>query len=286
MAATTRVRLRVLRVGSTSAFEALAVRGGRWRTLEFPALVGLIEHPTRGPFLFDTGYAEAFFTATRGWPGCLYRWATPVELRPEQRLGAQLERLGLRARDVQGLVLSHFHADHVAGLCDFPERRVWTSRAAFEAVRTLGRWSGLRRAHLPALLPGDLAARLAPIEDAPRRRLEGPWAALGEGHDLFDDGSVLAVLLPGHARGQLGLLVREESGLELLLAADAAWTTRALRENRPPAAPARLLVDDWAAYGRTLATLGAIACRDDVRILPSHCLEAWRALPAGLRLEA
>jgi glyoxylase-like metal-dependent hydrolase (beta-lactamase superfamily II) len=286
MSPTTRVRLRVLRVGSTRAFEALAVRGGAWRTLEFPALVGLLEHPTRGPFLFDTGYSTAFFGATRGLPGCLYRWATPVELRDEQRLEVQLARLGLRTADIQGLFLSHFHADHVAGLGAFPGRRVWTSNSAFEAVRRLGSWSGLRRAHLPALLPDDLGARLVPIEAAARRRLDGPWAALGEGHDVFGDGSLLVVLLPGHARGQFGLLVREETGLELLLAADAVWTTRALREKRLPAAPARLLVDDWAAYGHTLAALGGIASRDDLRILPSHCLEAWRALPSALRFES
>lgn len=286
MEATPRVRLRVLRVGSCRAFEALALRGGGWRAREFPALVGLLEHPTRGPFLFDTGYSEAFFAATRAFPGCLYRWATPVELPAEQRLGAQLVRLGVRPEDVQGLVLSHFHADHVAGLDAFPGRRVWATRAAFEAVRALGRWSGLCRAHLPALLPSDLGARLVPIEDATRCRLGEPWSALGEGHDLLGDGSLLAVLLPGHARGQVGLLVREESGLELLLAADAAWSTRALRESRPPAAPARLLIDDWAAYRRTLVTLGGLARRDDVRILPSHCLEAWRCLPAELRVEA
>jgi len=71
----------------------------------------------------------------------------------------------------------------------------------------------------------------------------------------------------------------------VLLAADAAWSTRALLEGRPPAWPARLLFDDWHAYLHTLRALGGLARRDaeGLCVLPSHCRAAWRALPAAMR---
>jgi hypothetical protein len=49
----------------------------------------------------------------------------------------------------------------------------------------------------------------------------------------------------------------------------------------------RLLIDDWGAYLKTLDVLGALArAGDGASVLPSHCLEAWRALPASMRVQA
>jgi len=285
MAPFPRVALRILRVGSCRHPECVALRGGRWRAVEFPALVGLVLHPS-GPLLFDTGYSPRFLEATRRLPERLYRWTTPLRLPAEETLAAQLALHGLAPGDVRGVFVSHFHADHVAGLGDLPHAQVWSSDAALRHATGLGRLAGLRRAVLPALLPPDLGARHVALDARPRRDLPGRWSVLGAGHDLLGDGSLLAVPLPGHARGQAGLLLRAEDDREVLLAADAAWSLRALRENRPPAWPARLVIDDWRAYCATLARLGPLASAEDVRVLPSHCVEAWGALPAAMRSAA
>ncbi|MEN9502541.1 MAG: hypothetical protein RI964_1826 [Pseudomonadota bacterium] len=64
----TTVKLHLLRVGACRHLECMAARGGRWAMMDFPALCGLIQHPTRGWILFDMGYAEHFFTATEHLP--------------------------------------------------------------------------------------------------------------------------------------------------------------------------------------------------------------------------
>lgn len=282
-----RVRLSVLRVGSCRHPERMTLRGGSWRAVEFPALVGVVRHPVHGVLLFDTGYAERFLDATRGLPERLYRWTAPMTLPARETLRAQLARLGIAPEDVRGVMLSHLHADHLAGLRDLPDAEVWCSSGALRHARGLGRAGALRKAFLRALLPDDLDDRLRPIEARPRRTLPGRWAALGEGHDLLGDASLWAVPLPGHARGHMGLLLRNEDEREVLLAGDAAWSTRGLSSGRLPAWPVRLLIDDWAAYRATLATLGALAREHaDLCVLPSHCLDAWRALPEGMRVEA
>ena len=58
------VSLQMLRAGSCRHLECMADRGGRMAQVAFPALCGLIRHPSQGWILYDTGYSEHFFMAT------------------------------------------------------------------------------------------------------------------------------------------------------------------------------------------------------------------------------
>ena len=51
------VSLNMLRVGGCRHLECMAARGGRLSLVNFPALCGLIRHPSLGWILYDTGYA-------------------------------------------------------------------------------------------------------------------------------------------------------------------------------------------------------------------------------------
>ena len=71
----------------------------------------------------------------------------------------------------------------------------------------------VRRGILPRLFPDDFAARTQVIDSYPDTRLP----VLGATHDLLRDGSVLLLPLRGHARGQIGALVRTVRGDVLLV---------------------------------------------------------------------
>jgi glyoxylase-like metal-dependent hydrolase (beta-lactamase superfamily II) len=277
-----RVRVDLLRVGHCRHPEWMALRGGRLGPVEFPAHCALVRHPTEGPILFDTGYAERFTEATARFPGRLYRWITPVRLPAEERLVAQLRGLGVAPEEVRTVVVSHLHADHVSGLRDLPAARFVLLRAEADSTCGLRSWRALRRGFLPALLPDDFQARAAWADDRPSVALGEAFAPLERGFDLLGDGSLLGIPLPGHTPGQLGLLVRREDGRPILLAGDAAWSTRAWREGRPPAPPVRLLMHDWAMYLRTLRALPLLVERQpDLLVVPSHCTQAARELRAS-----
>jgi glyoxylase-like metal-dependent hydrolase (beta-lactamase superfamily II) len=40
---------------------------------------------------------------------------------PEEEIGPQLERLGIRPGDVRWVVMTHLHTDHAGGLHHFPD---------------------------------------------------------------------------------------------------------------------------------------------------------------------
>ncbi|MNZ83128.1 N-acyl homoserine lactonase AttM [compost metagenome] len=264
--------------GYCSHPEFLTLHGGAWKAVPFPAGFACIRHPRHGYILFDTGYSERFFEETKRLPALLYRLITPVNFSEGDSAVNQLRRMGIEAKDVTYVVLSHFHADHTAGLRDFSHARIIYKREAYDAVRTLGPFAAVKSGYLSGLLPEDFEQRSLYVEEARPHTLPENLPFVS-GYDLFGDGSLIAVDVPGHAAGQIGLFLRTASG-EHFLCADTVWSSRAYRERRKPHSAARLIMDNYKQYEDSFDRL----CRlhqqcPHIAIIPSHCGESllrWR----------
>jgi glyoxylase-like metal-dependent hydrolase (beta-lactamase superfamily II) len=272
------VSLRVLRVGSCRHMECIAARGGRMSPVDFPALCGLIRHPTSGWILYDTGYSDHLIDATEHWPERLYRVAVPVTLPPSEQISVQLERFGITPLDISVVIISHYHGDHVAGLKDFPNARFIALRADTEEIRSLQghRWRATIGGNLPGLLPNDFTRRLVDADDCMSKSLPPSMTPFQEGLDLLGDGSLLGVPLPGHSKGQLGVYVPDADGRPAFLVADACWSLPACREGRLPSRITFFITADRRSYRETFLGLREISLREPaIALLPSHCLTAW-----------
>lgn len=228
-----------LAAGYCLNFEAITQRGGKWKIKHFPAGYALLVHPQRGPILFDTGYGALVPQLMRRWPALLYGLLTPVRLQSDETAANTIRRLGFGLNEVQHIILSHFHADHVGGVRDFPAARFCGHAAAYQSVKHLQGVAAVRKAFLPELLPEDFAARWSPLTFQPAPPELKPFLQYA---DVFGDGSLLALPVEGHAVGMIALLVRSQLTAQLandglanggagwyLLAADAAWSVQALR---------------------------------------------------------
>lgn len=265
------VGLRIVTTGACRHPERVTIVGGSWRPAIFPALVALIAHPDEGLVLFDTGYDPAFIDATRPFPERIYRWITPPEIATP--IADRLIAEGTDPRDVRHIVLSHFHGDHASGLARFPNATIHCARAGLEAVWDRGRLRALAAGTPTRLLPPELPRRCAFFEDDPVVALPNALLPFTSASDVFGDGSVLAVPLPGHCPGHWGVVVREARGFHFLVA-DAAWSSRAIREHRPPPRVTAALLGDAPAGRDTLARLHALRTRNgDIVLTPSHCSE-------------
>lgn len=263
-----------LRLGHCHQLEALSRKGGGWRKIEFPSYAAAIKHPTAGWVMFDTGYAQHFFDATARMPERLYRTLLPVKL--DTSINAELGRIGAEPDEVRRVVVSHFHGDHVAGLRDLPNARISAGRAGLDQVTSLSGLSAVRHGLLPAVLPEDVKSRFDAVEDQTAVTLDGL-----HGWDLIGDRSLIAVDLPGHMPGHLGLLLTvadgPNGGGQVLLAGDAAWSSKAIRNFQPPPRPVASMWDDARAAQTTLRSLQRIDTdHADLTILPAHCVEAAR----------
>ena len=267
-------RLTLFEAGASQALDALAHRGGSLRHIRFPAMFALIEHPTAGPILFDTGYSHRFEEETRVLPAKLYALITRVTVTDDELAVARLARRGLQPSDVRTVVISHFHADHIGAIAMFPRAKYRFTRAAWDGVRHLRGVRAVAAAFLPGLLPADFDERAQPIDADPEVNLPSELAPFRRGIDLVGDGTVVAVSLPGHAHGQIGLVVRHEGGLTFLVA-DACFTSRAFTEGVLPSRITKILHPDQREYEATIERIGAVyRSAPDVFIVPSHCTEA------------
>ncbi|MCA9176981.1 MAG: NAD-dependent epimerase/dehydratase family protein [Planctomycetales bacterium] len=264
---------RARRARSDSSPEATAIASGTANNgkLRMHAAIYLLRHPRHGLILFDTGYAPRFFDATRRFPYRLQRWMTPVSTSERVSASGMLQAHGVDPQDVRTIVISHFHGDHVAGLADFPKAEVIATTAAWRTTCYRG-WSAMRRFVLPDLIPARLSERLHTLD-----AFHDPgWGPFPASRDLFGDGSLRLLPLPGHAEGQIGALVQTDRGA-VLLAADAAWTIGTVRAALPFTFPFRLAAASRRDADRTMERLHEVAVtKPDVAILLTHCPSAAR----------
>ena len=203
----------------------LWVLTSRQWTAPRPINVYIIEHRD-GLLLFDTGQDRASITDPGYFPSgfllnSLYRMAR-FEMAPDQTLSARLEALGYRASDVGTVVVSHLHGDHIGGLRELSGAELLVGRTEWDTLS--GFWpelGGVMRRHIN--LPGLHWRQIEPS------KLRDPTLApFEEGHDIFNDGSLVIVPTPGHTAGSISLIVRRPGRPTLALVGDLTYDARLL----------------------------------------------------------
>lgn len=271
--ASEKVSLQLCSTGYTTHREVAAETGGKWGTqMTFHAMIGVITHPVHGVTLFDTGYAPRILDAAKNWPYSLYTKVTPVFCEPDETAIAIINKLGIAADDVKRILISHFHGDHISGLADFPTADVISMSAAWRSIRVrdgfLTGVKAVKNAFLPELMPAGIEKRIHHLE-----RFHGPGIGPFERtHDLFHDGSVRLVELPGHATGQFGVLIQTGDTERVLLVADAVWTRKTIEKNLPLTRPFKWLAANAKAAKATRTKLVEFRRQyPDIKIVPTHC---------------
>jgi glyoxylase-like metal-dependent hydrolase (beta-lactamase superfamily II) len=273
--------IRFLEAGHTEQLEKFVnPLASGFRKIRFPATVAVIEHATAGIILFDTGYSPRFHEKTRYFPEKVYALLTPVTIEPENTAFEKLKRIGIRPDDITHVILSHFHADHIAGAADFTKAKYIYSRHELNYFKSLNRILQVKNGFIAGLLPEDLETRALPADEflIPLSDLGSGWF----GKDLFGDESVFAVPLPGHTLGQIGLYVRDVSGKSYFLVADAAWISESFEQNVAPMRIAQEVFFNRQEYRVTLDRIHNLFCRhqhsDRFQIVACHCDQAFHRL--------
>jgi glyoxylase-like metal-dependent hydrolase (beta-lactamase superfamily II) len=161
----------------------------------------VIRHGDR-VLLWDTGFPAA-------WKG-QERDLGELTVKEDKTIAEQLQQLGLKPADIDIVGISHMHSDHTGQASEFPNAELLIGTKDFEETKgkddPFGRW-----------------------------RKEGAKVHSAQGDvDVFGDGSVVALHLPGHTPDHMALLVKLASG-PVLLTGDL-YHSREAREKRgvPP----------------------------------------------------
>lgn len=227
--------------------ERLVLRGGDWRAIDIPVRYGRYSHAKAGGCLMDTGYSPRVTQGPRSLPLQLYASI----LRPS----LQKDTITQQPSGIANILLTHLHADHISALRDVPDAKIYANGSGVDHFLNASELARVRHGVFAELLPDDFAQRLIRFETLPT--IEAPLG-IGQAWDVFGDGDVLAVPLPGHMRGHTGF-VWPNLARPLLYAGDAQWLARAVMEDRAPGAPARWIMDDVEADKDTRRRIAAFA---------------------------
>jgi len=274
------LKINFLDAGYCTHPECMTIKGGRLKSKIYPAMFIHIEHPVHGHILYDTGYSRKFEEETEGFPNRLYRWLTPVFVDEENCAKGKLAELGIAPEDVSYIIISHFHADHVSGLSDFTKAKFIYLKEDYEKVKNLKGFKALVNGFLPGLIPKDFESRAIAIDDGYKAKsFHSKIESLFEfSYDLFGDGSLIAVDLPGHTTAQMGLYMRSDDQ-EYLLVADSCWMSRSIRENVGPNFLTKIITKNSKQYMETLLCLHKLHLSDpSIKQVPSHCGEMFEEL--------
>ncbi|MCE9671863.1 MBL fold metallo-hydrolase [Myxococcus stipitatus] len=172
-----------------------------------------LRHPTKGLYIVDTGIEVALRDAPEksAIQGIVASALHLEKLKAHQPLG---EWLAKQPGPLAGVFLTHLHLDHVTGMADVPANTpVYTGPGEAAAASPLNL---LVKPNTDRALAGK-----APISE---------WAYTHENQglfegavDVFGDGSVWALWVPGHTPGSTAYLVRSTKG-PVLLTGDASHT--------------------------------------------------------------
>lgn len=178
-----------IRVTDLDVFSDTFLYAGRRKTLTDSCY--LIRHGDRY-LLWDTGLPGELAGGAPGGQG-------PFRFALRTRIRDQLARIGVRPEQIGFVGISHYHNDHIGQAADFPGATLLIGAEDWEAIRG----------------NPDQAARFQPWI-AGGGRVE----AVQRDHDVFGDGSVTLLDMPGHTPGHHALLARLPQTGPVLLTGD------------------------------------------------------------------
>lgn len=225
----------------------------REETMGLPVSCALLKHQ-QGLVLFDTGCHPSVATDADARWGSLARLMKPIFVE-QDAVVSQLPLAGVAANDIDVVICSHLHPDHCGCNVFFPKASVFAQASEIAAA-------GAETAPTQGYVAVEFALpnRIKPIE--------------GE-HDLFGDGRITLLHMPGHTPGMMSAHVVLDRDGAFVLASDAVAVRAHLDQRYAPK-------NTWNAE-EAMASIEAIARlqQDGATVLFGHDAEQWARLRTG-----
>jgi glyoxylase-like metal-dependent hydrolase (beta-lactamase superfamily II) len=239
----------------------------RSRYWKVPVPAFLVQHPSAGPFLVDTGLHPSVSSKPQENMGRLVAGFGRPQLEPGHDLPSQLRERGIEAKQIRLVVMTHLHFDHSSGMAEFPGATFVLSEEEWLAATTDSR--PLLRGYRPAHYDYAFDYRTLSYDSD---RVES-YSTFGRTFDLFGDGSVRLAFTPGHSAGHQSVICRLRDR-DLVIAGDAIYTIGQLEDAPEPPRP-----DDRHNWQRSMRELRQFArTYPKAVIIPGHDQAHWETL--------
>lgn len=213
-------------------------------TRHFAAMVALFQH-NDSYYLFDTGYSK--LVLENGWRSKVYNTLNPIIFNDKDSLVTQLANDNILPSDIKGIILSHLHPDHIGGLLDFPNSKIYVSKKTYLTLKNPKLFDIIFK----NLIPTNFENRIEILD-------------FEDEHDFFGDGSLILKDVSGHTNGQMGMFLPEYN---IFYGADSTWGMDLI--DKPMKAVARFLQKDFKAYQNTIEKIKEMQ-ENGIKVVVSH----------------
>ncbi|GAA1299300.1 N-acyl homoserine lactonase family protein [Streptomyces javensis] len=223
--------------------------------VKIPVPVFLIEHD-EGLVLVDTGLNPAAAEDAEAVYGDLMSFLL-IDYRPEHTVERQLAAIGYRCSDITHVVVSHGHFDHTGGMKLFSGAHFYLGAGELDHVHA------------------DTGDQLRACRGEDFTSLDRhAWTEFEHDVDLFGDGAIEVLLVPGHTPGNAAVLVRLPTR-RVLLTADTVHLRHAWEHELP------MPIDhDHARARESIRRLKRIAADTRAEVWIPHDPDDWHAFGA------
>lgn len=188
--------------------------------VKLPVSVYLIEHP-KGLVLIDTGWHTD--NRKHQIKNLLFQYpVNKAELPEGEAVHEQLIKLGYKSSDIDYILMSHMHCDHADGLRLVKDaKKILLSEQEHESITRdklhylSHEWKGIKLETF----------KFSESEIGPKKK----------SFDLFGDGTIIMVWVPGHSKGLASTIIRNKnSDRYVLLASDVGYAAKSWQEDILP----------------------------------------------------
>lgn len=181
----------------------------------------------------------------------------PMSASLTKTLSQQLKAIGVATGQISQLGVSHSHFDHVGQAADFPQAKLLIGKADFDGIHADQTPFGVDPSLLAPWSNGG-----APVEPV-----------VGD-KDIYGDGSVVMLAMPGHTPGSYAILVHLTKTGPVLLSGDVACFEEQLEAEEVPS-----FSTDRAQSLASMARLKEIARRLRATLVVQHDADDITKLP-------
>lgn len=204
--------------------------------------------------LIDTGWSTEAATNARTHLGLPLWYSSTPELKPSESVIHQLAKHNIAVRDLDAIVMTHLDCDHASGLGDLREakRIIVAPQELLDADGADPRYRSFLWNEI------DFEEASFTFDEA---------APFGQSFDLYGDGTVVAYLIPGHSRGSMVVIARDNTtGAFAAIVGDTGYNTASWNELALPG-----VIYDEDAFRKGLTWVRTLSESDDcIGIFAAH----------------
>lgn len=235
-------------LGNCVSLEKFARSGGGFHKKRFDINSFYLEKNGE-KILIDTGYSIHFKNSLKHFPNKIYGWVT---------IAKGIERKV--EREINTVIITHFHADHIGGLKEYPNAKIICSKKEYEYIKKLGTLEQVRKGFILELLPDDFEERVIYIENLPK---EDTGLEIFEKCHIYN--GIKLIFLEGHTIGQFGILEGKQ-----FYVSDAIWCRENLIDLDYPSKITKLIHYDFEKYCETVKKIRDFQDKYNIEILFTH----------------